>query len=280
VRFSRTKVRVACIGLAVFVFLIQAWTLIVYEISRAELFLGLGLVSVIACYIGALPSLNQMWPGVRGWALRRVIATFCNYACLLWVCLLLLGIAHITVVSFGIVLSVVCWSLVAAAAATVVIIAHGTEPEVLNLWTTEAWQSFEIAGVEAARFHHDFIGTEHVLLGLLESEKNGVPNILWKMGVSRENVRGEIEKIVGNGPQSPAAQSPPYTPRAVKAIELSILEAKASRCDRVDACHIFLGLLLEGSGVAARVLTGLGVNVAKAREETLRELASRKGTDE
>jgi len=57
----------------------------------------------------------------------------------------------------------ICWSLYVAAAATIVVIAHGTEPEVLKLWTTEAWQSFEVAGIEASRFHHDFIGTEHVL---------------------------------------------------------------------------------------------------------------------
>lgn len=278
--FSRRKVRIGCTVVAVFIFLVQTWTLMIYEISRGELLFGLGLNAVVAFYIGVLPDLNRMWPGVRGWELRKAVATACNFAVALWVCLLLLSVANVIRLPSGIIFGVVCWSLCGAAAATVVVIAHGTEPDVLNLWTSEAWQSFEIAGVEASRFHHDFIGTEHVLLGLLESENSCVPNVLRKMGVSRETVRGEIEKIVGNGPQSQTNRTPPYTPRAMKALKLAILEAKALRCDRVDAGHIFLGLLREGGGVAARVLSGLGVNATKARAEVCEELAKRKDANE
>jgi hypothetical protein len=272
-RLSRTTVLLCCAGFALFVFLVETWLLMESEISAAERSLGVGLVFAISCYIGGLPYLNRMWPGVRGWALRRAIATVCNFAAVAWVCLLLLSTVGVVLVPSGIILSVVCWSLFAAATATVVVIALGTEPNVLNLWTPEAWQSFEAADAAALHFHHDFIGTEHVLLGLLESENSIVPNVLRKMGVSRERVRVEIEKIVGNGPHSQTARPPAYTPRAQKALKLSILEAKALRCAHVDTSHIFLGLVLEGGGVAARVLKSLGISPERARKEIQKKLA-------
>jgi ATP-dependent Clp protease ATP-binding subunit ClpA len=110
-------------------------------------------------------------------------------------------------------------------------------------------------------------------LGLLESENSCVPKVLRKMGVSCETVREEIEKIVGNGPKSQTNRPPPYTPRAMRALKLAILEAKASCCDRVGAEHMFLGLVIEGSGVAAQVLNRLGVNTEKARKEVLKEIS-------
>jgi len=272
-RMNRTALRLGCGGMAVFVFLVEGWTLLAFDATRVDRILGVAFVSLIAGYIGFLPDLNRLQPGVHGWALRKAIVMTCNVVGVVWSCLLLLSIWHVDYLPVGIVPNVICWSLYVAAAATIVVIAHGTEPEVLKLWTTEAWQSFEVAGIEASRFHHDFIGTEHVLLGLLESENSGVPKVLEKMGVSRETVRGEIEKIVGNGPKSQTNRPPPYTPRAMKAIKLAILEAKALRCDRVGAEHIFLGLVLEGGGVAAQVLNRLGVNTEKARKEVLKEIS-------
>ena len=277
-QLSRTKLRRGCAGMAVFVFLVEGWTLLAFEATRTDRILGMVIVSLIAAYIGFLPELNRLQPGVRGWALRKAIAMTCNVVVVLWTGLLLLSIPPFAVVHLptGIVFNVVCWSLYVAAAATVVVIAHGTEPEALKLWTTEAWQSFEVAEVEASRFHHDFIGTEHVLLGLLRAENGVVPKVLVSMGVSRETVRGEIEKIIGNGPKSQSKRQPPYTPRAKRAIKLAILEARALRRDRVDSEHIFLGLIRgEGSGVAAKVLSDLGVNATKAREEILKELGRR-----
>jgi hypothetical protein len=273
-RFGRNLQRVSCAGMAIFVLAIEGWLLFESEITQGTRLCGLTLVSVIAAYIACLPYLNHNFlSGVRGWAIRKTLADVCNYAAALWCLLLLLGAANVVHLPLGIVLSVVCWALVGAAVVTVAVLAYGTDPYALDLWTTEAWQSFELAGVEASRFHHDFIGTEHVLLGLLESANGCVPKVLLKMGVNRETVRTEIEKIVGNGPKSQSNRPPPYTPRAIKAIRLAILEAKASRCDHVGGEHIFLGLVREGSGLAALVLKSLGVSPETARKGIQKELS-------
>jgi hypothetical protein len=137
--------------------------------------------------------------------------------------------------------------------------------------TQEGIIALEAGRAEALCFHHDFIGTEHVLLGLLAAETSSASNVLRKMGVSRETVRVQIERIVGSGPKSHNAQSLPYTPRAKRALELAAREARCLHNNHVDPRHIFLGLLLEGHGVAALVLKSLGVDVQKVRSEIERE---------
>ncbi|MEO8428481.1 MAG: Clp protease N-terminal domain-containing protein [Verrucomicrobiota bacterium] len=130
----------------------------------------------------------------------------------------------------------------------------------------------ELAREEAPRFHHDFIGTEHVLLGLLKSEHGVASKVLRRLGVERDAIRVEIEKIVGVGPVHQASGAIPYTPRVRKALQLAASEAKAMNHAHVGTEHIFLGLLIEGSGVAALVLKNLGIHVNRTREEILKEL--------
>ncbi len=141
-----------------------------------------------------------------------------------------------------------------------------------NAFTTGAREILELGGKEARGFHHDFIGTEHVLLGLLESKTGGLSVALQRMGVDSKIVRAEIEKIVGNGPARQTVQSLPYTPRVKKALALAAGEARAWNQTHVGAEHIFLGLLSEGGGVAALVLKILGVNIRTARSEILMQL--------
>jgi ATP-dependent Clp protease ATP-binding subunit ClpC len=174
----------------------------------------------------------------------------------------------------AILFNVAGWSLLCAGTATVFVMAYGTDLDLLGLWSPAVKQCFETACVEAERFHHDFVGTEHVLLGLLESNDGIVSKVLGKMGVSRETVRAEIEIIVGSGPQlqSTPGHAPVCTPRANKALRLAMKEARVLQRERVDAEHIFLGLLLEGGGVAALVLKGMGVSPDDARREILKEL--------
>jgi uncharacterized membrane protein YiaA len=279
---SRRKIiPTCCLATAVFVFAVETWTLIIFDITPVERILGVALISLIAAYIGALPYLNRrLVPGVRGWALRKTIATTCNFAAVLWVGLLFLGLANITLLPSGIVLSAVCWGLCAAATMTVVTFAHDTDLQMLDLYSPAVWRSLEIADAEAVRFHHDFIGTEHVLLGLIQEEHSSVPTVLGKMGVRCETVREEIEKIVGSGPQSTTSRAPVYTPRAKKAIAIAIQEARDGRQNHVEAEHIFLGLLREGGGVAAKVLAQLGVNATIAREEIQKAAAHRKDENE
>ena len=267
-RFSRTTIRACCLAVALFVFVVESWTLIIYEVAMPARILGIGTMLVIACVIGALPDLNRrLWPGVRGWAFRKTILTICNFAAVAWVGLLFLSLAHINVLPSGMVFGAVCWGLIAAATMIVVVLGCGTESELLSLWTPAAWQSFELAGAEAAQFGHDFIGTEHLLLGLLGEENGKVAKTLGTFGVRRESVRAEIEKIVGGWPQSHRNRPAVYTPRARKACGIAIREAKAAKVIRAEPEHVLLGLLEEGSGVAAKVLNGLGVDVRKVREQ-------------
>jgi hypothetical protein len=140
-------------------------------------------------------------------------------------------------------------------------------------FSASAQKTLELGGKEALGFHHDFIGTEHVLLGLLQLETGVVAKILGKLGVDHRVVRSEIEKVVGSGPIESLPSSPVYTPRVKKALELAGREACAHNHGSISAEHIFLGLLLEGGGLAALVLKHLGVDIQAAREQTLRELA-------
>jgi Clp amino terminal domain, pathogenicity island component len=142
----------------------------------------------------------------------------------------------------------------------------------LNNFNTTARQTLEFARAEAPRFHHDFIGTEHVLLGLLKSEKGVVHNLLRRFGVDCESIRMEIEKVVGIGSAHESTAPIPFTPRARKALEIATKEAHTLNQADVGAEHIFLGLLIEGSGVAALVLKNLGVRIERTREELLKEL--------
>lgn len=141
-----------------------------------------------------------------------------------------------------------------------------------STFSTSARQTLELARAEAPRLHHNFVGTEHVLLGLLTLEAGVVPNVLKNMSVNREDLRKQVENWVSIFPYEKALANLPYTPRVKKALRLAAREAKAFNHDCVGAEHIFLGLLLEGDGVAGRVLKNLGLSSETARAEILKEL--------
>ena len=145
----------------------------------------------------------------------------------------------------------------------------------LSTFTHGARWTLELARQEAPRLNHGFIGTEHVLLGLLALEEGVVPNVFKKMGVDREGVRRQIENWVSIFPPSKMPGRVPYTPRVKKSFRLAAREAKASRHASIGAEHILLGLLLEGDGVAARVLRKLGLSPEMTRQEIMRSIADR-----
>jgi ATP-dependent Clp protease ATP-binding subunit ClpC len=142
----------------------------------------------------------------------------------------------------------------------------------LSAFTPGAQRTLELARQEAPRLNHGFVGTEHVLLGLLALEEGVVPNVLRKLGVDREAVRRQIENWVSNFPPSKMPGRLPYTPRVEKSLRLAATEAKASKQPCVGAEHILLGLVLEGDGVAGRVLRDFGLSSETTREEIRREL--------
>ena len=145
--------------------------------------------------------------------------------------------------------------------------------EAQNNFTPRAQQVLALARKEADRFHHNFVGTEHLLLGLISLGQGVAVNVLQKLGLDLENVRREVEEQVGVGPdQKSFGKIPPYTPRVKKVLALAQKEAKALNHTYVGTEHILLGLLREGDGVAARVLKNLKVDIELTQQEILKEL--------
>ncbi len=141
-----------------------------------------------------------------------------------------------------------------------------------NNFTPRAQQVINLARKESDRFNHPYIGTEHLLLGLIVLGEGVAVTVLERLGVSLEAVRLEVESAVGQGPQTKVEGNVPFTPRSKKVLQLAQAEAQALNHTYVGTEHILLGLLREGEGVAARVLMNLNVDIEAARREVMREL--------
>jgi len=139
-------------------------------------------------------------------------------------------------------------------------------------FTPRAQQVLALARKEADRFNHNFVGTEHLLLGLIKLGQGVAVNVLQKLGLDLETVRMEVENLVGTGPDQKMIGNIPYTPRVKKVLALAAKEAKALNHTYVGTEHILLGLLREGDGVAARVLKKLDIDIEQTRQEILKEL--------
>jgi hypothetical protein len=151
--------------------------------------------------------------------------------------------------------------------------AHNVAMPPMTSFSAQAQQTLEFARAEAPRLNHDFIGTEHVLLGLLNSQSSLVTKVMRTIGVDTETVRKEIQLLIGPGlPAQRVAAQIPFTPRATRALALAVGEAEAMQQQQVSPEHIFLGLIKEGEGVAAIVLKKLGVDIGRTREELAKEL--------
>ncbi len=142
----------------------------------------------------------------------------------------------------------------------------------MNNFTPRAQQVLALARKEADRFNHNYVGTEHLLLGLIKLGQGVAVNVLQKMDLNLETVRMEVEKQVGSGGDQKMVGNIPYTPRVKKVLALAGKEAKALNHSYVGTEHILLGLLREGEGVAARVLRSLDVDIERTRNEILKEL--------
>ncbi len=141
-----------------------------------------------------------------------------------------------------------------------------------NNFTPRAQQVLTLARKESDRFNHNYVGTEHLLLGLIKLGQGVAINVLQKMGLDLETVRMEVEKQVGSGHETKMVGNIPYTPRVKKVLALAGKEAKSLNHSYVGTEHILLGLLREGEGVAARVLKNLEVDIERTRHEILKEL--------
>lgn len=141
--------------------------------------------------------------------------------------------------------------------------------EMYERFTDRARKVMQLANQEAQRFNHEYIGTEHILLGLVKEGSGVAANVLKNLDVDLRKIRLEVEKLVQSGPEMVTIGKLPQTPRAKKVIEYSMEEARNLNHNYVGTEHILLGLLREQEGVAAQVLMNLGMKLEDVREEVL-----------
>src|SRR5262245_53101499 len=136
-------------------------------------------------------------------------------------------------------------------------------------FTDRARKVMQLANQEAQRFNHEYIGTEHILLGLVKEGSGVAANVLKNLDVDLRKIRLEVEKIVQSGPDMVTMGKLPQTPRTKKVIEYAIEEARELNHNYIGTEHLLLGLLREEEGVAAQVLMNLGLKVENVRQEVL-----------
>jgi ATP-dependent Clp protease ATP-binding subunit ClpC len=133
---------------------------------------------------------------------------------------------------------------------------------------------------EAMKFNHEYIGTEHILLGLVQEGSGVAANVLKNMSIDLEKIRHEVEKIVKTGPSMVTMGQLPFTPRAKKVLELSLEEASQLSHNYIGTEHLLLGLIRENEGIAAQVLMNLGIKLDEVREEVLEFLGASESNDD
>ena len=140
--------------------------------------------------------------------------------------------------------------------------------EMFERFTDRARRVVVLAQEEARMLNHDYIGTEHILLGLIHEGEGVAAKALESLGISLEAVRQQVEEIIGQGQQAPSGHIP-FTPRAKKVLELSLREALQLGHNYIGTEHILLGLIREGEGVAAQVLVKLGADLNRVRQQVI-----------
>ncbi len=147
-------------------------------------------------------------------------------------------------------------------------------------FTDRAKKVMNLARQEAQRFNHEYLGTEHILLGLVQEGSGVAANVLKQMQIDLDKIRVEVEKIVKTGPSMVTMGQLPFTPKAKKVLELSLEEASNLGHNYIGTEHILLGLIKENEGIAAQVLMNLGVKLEDVREEVLDFLGADSSEDE
>ncbi len=143
-----------------------------------------------------------------------------------------------------------------------------------NRFTERARKVILLAKEEAKRFNHDYIGTEHILLGLIKEGEGVASAVLQNLGLSPEKIRLEIEKLVKTGPSTVVSGDIPFTPKAKKVIELAMEEARNLGHNYIGTEHLLLGLIREGEGVASQVLVNMDMDLNKVRRAVMELLGS------
>lgn len=283
--------------------LINSWTLLEYDLGTVERLVGFFILLLVTLYLVLLPHL--VWSVVPriGGRLLSMLKITSNVVCL-WPILALFDALHLVNLRIGMVPAMALWCACAAAGLSAVacVLSRRADP---NSGSGGAPPSFrpqsnptpparpftphipirsprgqassplvqevlEAAAQEASRLGHHFIGTEHVLLGLLMLAKGTFADALARLHLDHEHARLEIERLVAPVPSRGARAAIPLTPRTLKAFHLASREAKALKHPLITAEHIFLGLLLESGGFAGQALRNLGFHPDQTRKELLR----------
>jgi len=258
--------------------LADLWALLSFELSAPERAAGACAVAGLAWYLSRRPFL-VWWSG--GVARGRLLSTMKAVGIILpiwtlWAILTAIRLIHIEI---GVIPTMIMWSLCAAYGLTVLDCGfndrHGSDgPRDFGMpvppartFTPIAWKALDLAREEALRLGHDYIGTEHVLLGVLRMPGDTLAQVLERSQVHGEAVRREIERLVSPLPAQPTTNLPPFTPRARKALQFAGTEAATLKHPLISPEHVLLGLLIEGSGVAALALKNVGVQLKRMRAE-------------
>src|SRR6202522_705757 len=150
--------------------------------------------------------------------------------------------------------------------------------DMFERFTDRARRVVVLAQEEARMLNHNYIGTEHILLGLIHEGEGVAAKALESLGISLEAVRQQVEEIIGQGQQAPSGHIP-FTPRAKKVLELSLREALQLGHNYIGTEHILLGLIREGDGVAAQVLVKLGADLNRVRQQVIQLLSGYQGKE-
>src|SRR5437879_8881875 len=148
--------------------------------------------------------------------------------------------------------------------------------EMVDAFNDRARRVVVLAQEEARMLNHNYIGTEHILLGLIHEGEGVAAKALESLGIALEGVRQQVEEIIGQGQQAPSGHIP-FTPRAKKVLELSLREALQLGHNYIGTEHIRLGLIREGDGVAAQVLVKLGADLSRVRQQVIQLLSGYSG---
>ena len=279
--------------------LADLWALISFELSAPERAVGACAVAGLTWYLLRRPFL-PWWSG--GVARARLLSTMKAMGIILpiWTLWAILTVIRLIHIEIGVIPTMIMWSLCAAYGLTGLACSfndrHGSggsggwppplypvpgpiPPErpclpdfgipvpPASAFTPIARKALDLAREEALRLGHDFIGTEHVLLGVLRMAGGALAEVLERSQVQGDAVRREIERLVSPLPAHPTTILPLFTPRARKALQFAGAEAAALKHPLISPEHVLLGLLIEGGGVAAVVLKNLGVQLKRMRAE-------------
>src|SRR6185369_8673668 len=140
---------------------------------------------------------------------------------------------------------------------------------VFERFTERARRVIILAREEAGRFRHDFVGTEHILLGLIRDGEGIATAVLQRLGLRLETVKAEVERALAGFPKTLTFGEVPFTPQAKRVLELSIEEARQLGHNYIGTEHLLLGLMKEGQSIAAKILESLGARLDEVRQETL-----------